>query len=424
LVHARIALSFELITTKTNGIVRELTIEGAATGAVKNCTFVAKDLFDVEGFVTGAGNPDWLKTHPKATQTASAVAALLHAGATLVGKSCTDELAYSIDGTNIHYGTPINPQFADRVPGGSSSGSASAVAAKLVDFALGTDTGGSIRIPASYCGIYGFRPTHGRISLNGAVPLAPGFDTVGWLARDAELLKRCGLILLQESQAVESNRSDRSNELRPNQSKKRIQKLLIATDLLDGVSADNRLAVSAAIEKLKGYFSTIEEMQLSKICGSDAFKHYRIMQGWQAWQCHGEWIESTKPTFAPAIKERFEIAKHVSEPDYKTSVAFSENLIKEFSDLLPSGTALCLPTSWGLPPLLNASAEEFAHNRAECMKLTCLAPLARVPQVTMPVKLTETTTTTGLSFLAGRGEDVLLLDLCTELSQRANYASR
>jgi amidase len=413
-------LSVELIT-KTNGIVRELTIEGAAKGALKNCTFVAKDLFDVEGFVTGAGNPDWLRTHPKATQTASAVAALLHAGATLVGKSCTDELAYSIDGTNVHYGTPLNPQFADRVPGGSSSGSASAVAAKLVDIALGTDTGGSIRIPAGYCGLYGFRPTHGRISLNGAVPLAPGFDTVGWLACEAELLKRCGLVLMQESQLHQ-----------PHQSKKPIQKLLIATDLLDGVNEENRLAVRAALEKLKGYFSTIEEIQVSKICGSDAFKHYRIMQGWQAWQCHGDWIESTKPTFAPAIKERFEIAKHVSEQDYKTSVAFSEILIKDFGDLLPSGTALCLPTSWGLPPLLNASAEEFAHNRAECMKLTCLAPLARVPQVTMPVKLTETTTatettaatTTGLSFLAGRNEDLLLLDLCTELSQRVNSASR
>jgi amidase len=403
------------LITKTNGIVRELKIEGASAGTLKGRTFVAKDLFDVEGFVTGAGNPDWLKTHPKATQTANAIAAFLHSGATLVGKSCTDELAYSIDGTNVHYGTPLNPQFPDRVPGGSSSGSASAVAAKLVDFALGTDTGGSIRIPASYCGIYGFRPTHGRISLNGVVPLAPDFDTVGCLARDAELLKRCGLILLQESQAVEPNGSIEPNQ--PEQTNK--PKLLIATDLLDGVNADNRRAVTAAIEKLKGCFSRIEEMQLSKICGSDAFKHYRIMQGWQAWQCHGEWIESTKPNFAPAIKERFEIAKHVSEHEYKTSLAFSETLIKEFGDLLPSGTALCLPTSWGLPPLLNASADEFAHNRAECMKLTCLAPLARIPQVTMPVRLTETTTT-GLSFLAGRGEDLLLLDLCNESSKRAN----
>ena len=409
--------------TKTSGIVLALEIEGAPAGSLTGRTFVAKDLFDVAGFATGAGNPDWLRTHPKATQTAKAVDALLNAGATLVGKSCTDELAYSIDGTNVHYGTPLNPQFPDRIPGGSSSGSASAVAARLVDFALGTDTGGSIRIPASYCGIYGFRPTHGRISLEGTVPLAPDFDSVGWLARDAELLKRCGRILLQESQAADSQAVQSHQPDQPQQSEKRIERLLIATDLLDGASADNRRAVTAAIGKLKSHFSTIEEMQLSKICGYEAFKHYRIIQGWQAWQCHGAWIESTSPTFAPAIKERFEIAKRVSQREYETSLAYSEKLIRDFADLLTSGTALCLPTSWGLPPLLSASAEEFANNRAECMKLTCLAPLTRTPQLTMPVALTESTTT-GLSLLAGRGADLRLLDLCCEMSELTNSAKK
>src|SRR5262249_46884684 len=179
-----------------DGIVRRLHIEGRREGPLAGTTFVAKDLYDVAGYRTGAGNPDWERTHPAATATAPAVLMLLEAGATLTGKSCTDELAFSLDGINVHYGTPLNPAFPDRLPGRSSSRSASAVAAGLVAFAIGTDTSGSIRVPASYCGIYGFRPSHGAVPVAGIVPLAPSFDTAGWLARDAGTLRRVGSVLL------------------------------------------------------------------------------------------------------------------------------------------------------------------------------------------------------------------------------------
>src|SRR5262245_40397488 len=179
-----------------DGILKRLRLEGATAGPLVGTTFVAKDLYDVRGYRTGAGNPDWERTHEPAARTAPAIERLLAAGATLVGKSCTDELAFSLDGINVHYGTPLNPRFPDRLPGGSSSGSASAVAAGLCDFALGSDTSGSIRVPASYCGVYGFRPSHGAVPIDGVVPLAPAFDTVGWLARDAAMLRRSGRILL------------------------------------------------------------------------------------------------------------------------------------------------------------------------------------------------------------------------------------
>src|SRR5215468_10273000 len=179
-----------------DGIVRPIRVEGASTGSLAGTTFVAKDLYDVGGYATGAGNPDWERTHAAPSKTAPVIERLLSAGATLVGKSCTDELAFSLDGINIHYGTPLNPRFPDRLPGGSSSGSVSAVAAGLTDFALGTDTSGSIRVPASYCGVYGFRPTHGVVPIDGVVPLSPSFDTVGWLARDARMLARCGRVVL------------------------------------------------------------------------------------------------------------------------------------------------------------------------------------------------------------------------------------
>ena len=158
------------------------------SGRLSGLGFAVKDLFDVAGSITTYGNPDWASTHAAASATAPVVTALLQAGARLVGKTKTVELAYGLTGENVWQGTPVNPRAPDRFPGGSSCGSAAAVAAGLVDFALGSDTGGSVRIPASYCGLFGIRPSHGAVSLAGACPLAPSFDTCGWFTRSAALL--------------------------------------------------------------------------------------------------------------------------------------------------------------------------------------------------------------------------------------------
>src|SRR5277367_5938552 len=175
----------------------DVSIEGAAVGPLHGLTFAAKDNYQVAGFACCAGNPDWLRTHPPADSTAPAVRMLLDGGASLVGKTILDELAYSVAGENIHYGSPTNPRAPGRTTGGSSCGSAAAVAGGLVDFALGSDTGGSVRVPASYCGIFGSRPTYGRVSNEGVVPLAPSCDTVGWFARDAKVLRTVGEILIE-----------------------------------------------------------------------------------------------------------------------------------------------------------------------------------------------------------------------------------
>ncbi|MDH5535005.1 MAG: amidase family protein, partial [Betaproteobacteria bacterium] len=176
------------------------TMKGSGTGGLAGTTFAAKDIYNIAGHKTGFGSPDWLTTHEAATATAPVVQRLLDAGANLIGKTHTDEMAYSLNGENPHYGTPINPNAPGRIPGGSSNGSAAAVAGGLCDFALGSDTGGSVRAPASFCGIFGVRPTHGRILLDGVCPLAPSFDTVGWFARDAALLERVGQVLLNDNE--------------------------------------------------------------------------------------------------------------------------------------------------------------------------------------------------------------------------------
>ena len=173
----------------------EAFLEGAASGPLVGLSFAAKDIFDVAGHVTGAGNPDWKATHGPAEQTARVVQMLVDAGATMVGKTHTDELTRGILGENPHYGTPVNSRAPGRVPGGSSSGSAAAVAGGMVDFALGSDTGGSVRIPASFCGLYGLRPTHGRIPVAGLLQQAASYDTIGWFTRDAATFARVGSVI-------------------------------------------------------------------------------------------------------------------------------------------------------------------------------------------------------------------------------------
>ena len=133
------------------------------TGPLAGLTVVIKDMYDIAGERTGGGNPDWLAAQQPATKNAAVVQKLLDAGATITGKTICDEFFYSVAGVNAHYGTPVNPRAPDRLPGGSSSGSASAAASDACDFAIGSDTGGSIRVPSSFCGLYGIRTTHGRV---------------------------------------------------------------------------------------------------------------------------------------------------------------------------------------------------------------------------------------------------------------------
>src|SRR5580692_439072 len=189
------------MTDRTNAFVPgpRIRMDGAPGGALSGLSFAAKDLFDVAGVPTGGGNHDWARANPVPTKHAWAVQTLLDAGASLIGKTITDEVSLGILGENAFDGTPLNSAAPGRVPGGSSSGSAVAVAAGLCDTALGTDTGGSVRVPASFCGLYGIRPTHGRLDLAGMMSQAPSSDTTGWFARDAETFAQVSSVMLGEA---------------------------------------------------------------------------------------------------------------------------------------------------------------------------------------------------------------------------------
>ena len=371
----------------------EIKVEGARSGPLGGLTFMAKDLFDVAGHRTSAGNPDWLATHPAARAHAWAVQALLDAGATLTGKTITDELAYGLTGRNVHYGAPTNPAAPDRITGGSSSGSVSAVAGRLADFALGSDTGGSVRIPASYCGVFGLRPTHGRIPTTGVVDLAPSFDTIGWFARDAELMERIGRVLLREKPA-ETNPS----------------RLIVGEDLFTLADKEVVAAVEPTLVKAKTFIDKTESARIFRGDPAEWREAFRLLQAREAWQADGAWITKHKPKLGPDVQERFDIASKVTDAQLEGPRRLREEVTAAMADLLADGAVLCLPSSPVPAPKRDASLEVLGDVRLRTMALTCVAGLARLPQISIPAgKVGDAPV--GLSFIAAQGEDMMLLAL-------------
>lgn len=376
-----------------------LEIEGRASGLLHGLTFAVKDLFDIVGRVTGAGNPRWLETHPPAHVTAPVVASLLDAGARMVGKTITDELAYSLNGDNIHYGTPKNTKAPDRVPGGSSSGSAAAVAAGLCDFGLRTDTGGSIRIPASYCGILGIRTTHGAVSAEGVVPLMPSFDTVGWFARDPDILSRVGDVLLPQNTAPRAL----------------TEKLLVASDAL--AILDQRLLgpVRKCLETIAEHFERVEEIAASGAQGLEAWRQiFRLASAHETWRIHGAWVTAEGHSLAPPIRERFAFAASVSDEDAIRSRDSQSQIRETLRAVLGNTSVFFVPTAPGPAPKSDARGDEVEMFRQRAQRLTAIAGLAGLPQISLPALECEGAPF-GISFIGPAGSDRQLLDLARGL---------
>lgn len=365
--------------------------DGAPAGPLRGLSFAVKDVFDIAGHRTGNGNPVWLETHEPAAHTASAVERLLGAGARMVGKTQTDELTYSLNGENVHYGTPVNPNAPGRIPGGSSSGSAVAVAGGLVDFALGTDCGGSVRLPASFCGVYGLRPTHGLIATDGVIDLAKSFDTVGWFARDPQTMRRVGEVL-----------EPRPSDFAP-------KRLLIAEDAFTFVGPDVRAALGGAVARLKTAFPNHQEIQ---IYGGDVATWpgvFRILQGDEIRRRHGAWIDAHNPHFGPGIAERFQWTRTIAAAEVERMKGKREEVARTMDALLGDDAVLCLPTTPGIAPKLATPAAELETFRARAFALLCIAGLASLPQMSLPLA-TMADCPLGLSLIAPRGADRGLLD--------------
>lgn len=368
-----------------------MTVAPNREGKLSALTFAVKELYDVKGFVTGAGNPRWKNTHLAAQTTTPAVELLLNEGATLIGKTISDEMAFSLDGENAHYGTPLNTQCPDRIPGGSSSGSAAAVAGGLVDFALGTDTAGSMRIPASYCGIYGFRPTHGAVPLQGVHPMAPSFDAAGWFARTPEMLARVGSVLL----------GSEVPELKVN-------RFVIARDLFDTKDASIASKYDAFIRSLSKLPVEITETELGKPDFATWIDTLRNIQWWELNQAHGAWIFQNLDAFGAEIRGRLEKIASVTRSEMEEKRLVRKQLISRIENLISPGTIIVFPTAPGIAPLKGRSIDEARTSRLNTMRHTCIAAVAGLPQVSMPL-LEQDGCPIGISFLGARGQDGQLL---------------
>jgi amidase len=377
--------------------VNHVALEPTGHGPLDGLSFAVKDVFHIAGHRTGFGHPDWLRTHPPAPATAVAVRLLLAAGARMVGKTLTDELAYSLSGENMHYGTPVNPRCPHRIPGGSSNGSVVAVAGGLVDFALGTDCGGSVRLPASYCGVLGMRPTHGRVSLEGAIPFGPSFDTAGWFARTPEVLGRVGCVLLQDASVGV-----------------RLSRALIARDAFDLVDPPIRQALEAPLAAVVQHLDQCDEVTVSPEGLRAWVECFQVLQAAEVWGNHGAWIREVKPVFGRGIRERMEWAATVRPENVQAAQRFRTDVVRRLEQLLGPGDVLLLPTAPRIAPLKDTATSELEIRfRHQAMCLLCIAGLGGLPQVSLPLAACNGGPL-GLSMVGRRGADLALLD-CTAL---------
>jgi amidase len=359
-------------------------------GLLSGLTFAAKDLFDVAGVITGCGNPDWAATHGPAEADAWAVEALLSAGATLMGKTITDEISLGLLGINKFYGTPLNPRAPDRVPGGSSSGSASAVAGGLVDVALGTDSGGSVRIPASFCGLYGLRPTHGRISTKGMMTQAPSFDTVGYFTDNATTFGRVGAVLIGEH--VVDGLPD---------------EIIVASDCFALADEPVRRALLPVLDRLRRIVP-VNECLLAESGLRDWSRHQRVLQKCEFHATFRDWIDRVNPRFSVEVAGAFADDGRIAPGDFAAANAFRESASKRLDRLLDGRRVLCMPTSPILPIGRDARLSDMRTAVHRIVDLTGIAGLTGLPQVNLPMAASGSVPV-GLSLVGWRGGDAALV---------------
>ncbi len=374
-------------------------LKGAANGPLAGLSAAVKDLYAIAGEKTGAGNPDWLAQAQTATRHAVAVDKLLAAGATIIGKTITDEFFYSVAGMNAHYGTPPNLRAPGRIPGGSSSGSAAATAAGACDFALGSDTGGSVRVPASFCGLYGIRTTHGRIDTRGAMDMSPSFDTIGWFAASAGLFRTVGHVLLDD-RAVSA----------------RIENLLVPGDAFAQADEPVAALLRDALAAMGGTLPPAQAIDITP----DGFETWRdavrIIQAYEVWQVYGRFVTEKKPKFGPGVAERMQIASKITQSEAEASREVRAAAREHICGKIKPGTVMALPTAPCIAPRTDTPQDEMESFRVRVMRLTCIAGLAGLPQVTVPVG-TVMGCPVGLSFVGWEGSDEALLDLAVAVAK-------
>jgi amidase len=372
----------------------EQDVPNAAHGALAGLRFGVKDIFDVAGYPTGCGNPHMLALSGIRQENAPVVERLLAAGAAFAGKTHTEELAFSMTGRNAHYGAPLNGAAPERVCGGSSSGSASAVSNGLCDFALGTDTGGSVRAPASHCGLIGLRPTHARVSLAGCMPLTPLFDTCGWFAREMTTFARVGEVLLGDDTAALPDRPD----------------VVLPNEALAQLGAPVAAAFTATFERLRASFGAVERMDIMTPSVDALSKAFRTMQGFGAWQNHGARIGRYDFQLGPGVRERFAWSRGITAGENREQETVREGFRAKLLALLDGRRVILMPTMPDVAPLLSESEAALDTYRNQAITMLCVAGLGACAQLSLPL-MTVGGAPLGFSLIGPPGSDRALIEL-------------
>ncbi len=378
----------------------EVEVQSAAEGPLEDLTFAVKDIFDVAGYPTGGGSPIMAAESPVHKTSAPIVQKMLDAGARFVGKTQTDELTFSMNGQNKHFPEPINVRAEDRITGGSSSGSAAAVAAHLCDFAIGSDTGGSVRAPASYCGLWGIRPTHGRVDNSRGMPLAPSFDTVGYFTDDAEMFGRVAPVFLgEDEQTFSLTRPMRAEDA--------------FVQLLSDREAD-------ALEEAEGQAVDLLGDAMTATVAPEGLDHwywtFRRLQAAEAWKAHGKWIEEHDPDMTPGIRERFEFGKTLDPAELHEAQKNRRAQRARMKELLGDDGVLMLPTVPSIAPKRDLAGDELQAYRERALSILCIAGLSGLPQISMPLADLDGCPL-GLSLIGPSGSDRALLTLALSIAK-------
>jgi len=379
--------------------VREnhIAIEGSGEGPLKGLVFAAKDVFKILGSTVGNGHPLWLKTHGPDDFTSSIILRLLDAGADLVGKTICDELCFSISGENWNYGCPLNPHDPRRFTGGSSAGSGAATAGGLVDFALGSDCLGSVRVPGAYNGVLCIRPTYRRVPSDGEAPYCASMDVLGFLANSPDTFKRVGRVMLGEDEKPGT-----------------IRRLLIAKDCMEAVDSDVVESLRPAVRHIGEAVGEVKEVAVSKEGLDRWVEIFRIIQGYEVWESYGGWYQKYRPFLNRGPKERLEWASTITRQQYREAYAKRQGIIDQVDALVEDGGVLCMPTVASVAPLRTTPLEEFSGTRLQSTKMLCISPLSGTPQINLPM-VKQHDVPLGLTLIGARGTDLSLVDFAADM---------
>ena len=365
-------------------------IQTSYKGNLLDMRFLCKDMCQIKGFKTSCGNPDFYKHTAEATENAPFLEKILNEGAILEGITICDEFFYSIIGENIHYGTPSNKNAPNCVPGGSSSGSAAALTQINYDFTIGTDTGGSVRVPASFCGIYGFRPTHGRINLNKVYPMSESFDTLGWFSNNKSNMLKVGKVFFDHFEEIPIEQKN----------------ILIPIDIINNLDENVK---SQFYDYCENKFKNLKKVQLSNYNKSELAECFRIIQGYEIKLSMLPWIQKYNPKISTEINSRFEVTKNITVNMYNESINLRKEFVSELDKNLSKEALIIFPTTPFSAPITGQSDDDLSELRKKVMEFTCIGGLSSRPQISIP-KFKGSTGPIGLSILGNKNADEIILN--------------